>query len=382
MKRAGDLIDGIADLDNLMLAFHKAAKGKRGRKEVIEYEKDLEDNLFRLSQDLLSASVRVGDYEYFQIRDPKLRTICAASFPERVLHHALMNVCHTHFERQFIHTTYATRPQKGTYKALDRARKAFKRYSYVAKFDVRHYFDSIDHTILKAKLARIFKDGAVLEVFGRIIDSYHSTQHGKGLPIGNLTSQYFANFYLSGFDHWCKETLKAKEYIRYMDDFLVFASDRDEIADLTSQIGGYIKANLDLELKPPVVETTKRGVSFLGYRLKKNNVLLNSRSKQRLGSKMALYESLLSKQIWNEQQYREHMTPLLSFSMYAHSKGLRRKIISTVANKRGATEFCAAVVGTTIRGTCGCRIATTTLPTTVTATTVCGLPSELRTLNG
>ncbi len=379
MKRVGDLIEKIADLDNLMLAFHKAAKGKRGRKEVIEYEKGLENNLFGLSQDLLSASVKVGNYEYFQIRDPKLRIICAASFPERVLHHALMNVCHAYFERQFIHTTYATRPEKGTYKALDRARKAFKHYPYVAKFDVRHYFDSIDHSILKVKLARIFKDKAVLKIFERIIDSYHAKELDKGLPIGNLTSQYFANYYLSGFDHWCKETLKAKEYIRYMDDFLVFASNRDEIADLARQIGEYISVNLNLELKPAVLETTERGVSFLGYRLKENNVLLNSRSKRRLNSKMVLYENLLSKQIWNEQQYREHITPLLSFSMYAHSKGLRRRIISTVANTRAATEFCVAAVGTTMRGTCECLIGTTTLPTVGTVTTVCGSPSELRT---
>ncbi len=327
MKRVGRLTERIYDMDNLLLAFHKAARGKWQKREVMIYAANLEDNLHELSLQIRSGDVQVGDYTYFNVYDPKLRTICAASFPERVLHHAIMNVCHAVFERHFIYTTYATRPRKGVYAALDRACKAMKKYSYVGKFDVRHYFDSIDHTILKNKLSRLFKDKTLLEIFFRIIDSYEREQENKGLPIGNLTSQYFANYYLSDFDHWCKETLKAEEYIRYMDDFLVFCTNHSSLTSNAYAINDYMNASLALRLKPPVFAKNGNGVSFLGYRISNKKILLNSRSKKRLKKKMRLYENLLENKKWTEKEYMEHITPLISFSRYAYSKGLRREIM-------------------------------------------------------
>lgn len=335
MKRAGNLVSKVSDSDNLLLAFHKAAKGKRHKQEVKEYSDNLEDNLYRLSMQIEQGNVSVGDYKYFYIKDPKLRMICAASFPERVLHHAIMNVCHDVFERHFIHTTYATRPGKGVYAALDRACKAMKKYPYVCKFDVRHYFDSIDHTILKKKLCRLFKDKILLQIFFKIIDSYERTEQNKGLPIGNLTSQYFANYYLSDFDHWCKETLHIGEYVRYMDDFLVFHSDCSQASNCNKTINNYMKSNLDLQLKPMVFARTTQGVSFLGYHISKTKILLNSRSKRRLRTKMSLYEKLFENNVWSPREYTEHITPLLSFSRYAYSKGLRSRIIEKWQQMKG-----------------------------------------------
>lgn len=327
MKRVGGLTERICGMDNLLSAFHKAARGKWHKAAVAVYAANLEDNLHDLSLQIRSGDVQVGNYSYFDIYDPKLRTICAASFPERVLHHAIMNICHEVFERHFIYTTYATRPRKGVYAALDRACKAMKKYSYVGKFDVRHYFDSIDHTILKKKLTHLFKDKTLLDIFFRIIDSYEREQKNKGLPIGNLTSQYFANYYLSDFDHWCKEKLKAAEYIRYMDDFLVFCPYYSLLSSGADAINDYMNTSLALRLKPSVFANSRDGVSFLGYHIGNKKILLNSRSKKRLKKKMRLYENLLENKKWTEKEYMEHITPLLSFSRYAYSKGLRREIM-------------------------------------------------------
>ena len=243
-----------------------------------------------------------------------------------MLHHALMNVCHSAFERHFIYTTYATRPGKGVYAALDRAFYAINNYNYVGKFDVRHYFDTIDHQILKNKLSRLFKDKVLLKIFFKIIDSYKVIE-GKGLPIGNLTSQYFANYYLSFFDHWCKEILKSKEYIRYMDDFLLFSNDRDMLEQSVVKVNDYMKTNLLLDLKIAVLSNNKLGVSFLGYNLSKHKILLNSRSKKQLRNKMNIYAHLLNTE-WTEQQYMKHITPLLAFSRYGYTKQLRYDIIT------------------------------------------------------
>ena len=213
MKRVGHLTEQIASIDNLYLAFIKACRGKQCKKEVKAFRRNFDSNISQIQHEIMSGCVDVGHYHYFTIHDPKERLICAAPFKERVLHHALMNICHKYFDRSLIDETFATRPGKGQYKAIDMAVDAFKQYEYVAKIDMRKYFDSISHQILKQQLRNKFKDARLLEVFFQIIDSYHTTD-GNGLPIGNLTSQYFANMYLSGLDHYAKEHLHIPIYIR------------------------------------------------------------------------------------------------------------------------------------------------------------------------
>lgn len=327
MRRVGNLIQQIADTDNLLLAFHKAMRGKRRYGEVLRFQNRLEDNVAALAEEILDGKVVVGKYEFFFIEDPKLRLVCAASFRERVLHHALMNVCHPFFERNLIETTYATRPGKGIYKAIDRARLAMRRHSYVAKFDFRKYFDSIPHDILNGKLKRLFKDKVLLQVFSQIIDSY-SASKGKGIPIGNLTSQYFANYYLSDMDHWIKETLRAPEYVRYMDDFLVFADSHADMELYVAQIQLFAERRLRLALKPIVKGLSLAGIDFLGYRIYADKIKLTRRSKRRFVKKSRTYGTLLEHGEWTERDYYEHITPLLSYAMKGYSKGLRRAVFT------------------------------------------------------
>lgn len=322
MKRQGNLIEKIADVNNLYLAFYKAKKGKQYKHEVEVYAKNIHQNIRILRQQILSGNVSVGKYHYFTIYEPKKRQICAAAFDERVLHHAIMNICHQYFEKTLIYDTYATRIDKGIYKALDKAKLAINQYSYLLKLDYRKYFDSISHEILKRKLAAKFKDEKLLHIFEKIIDSYCST-NGYGLPIGNLTSQYFANFFLSDLDHFIKEKLNVKFYVRYMDDMLLMFNDKTNLNNCLNAIENFSE-NLDLNLKPFVKSNVNLGVSFLGYKLYPHRILLNRVSKLRFKTKKYLYDSYVSKGFWSIDEYCMHITPLLGFINYAFTKKFRQ----------------------------------------------------------
>lgn len=326
MKRATNLISQISDYENLYLAFYKAANAKRAKEEVLLFESNLDNNLTLLQKQILSSSVDVGNYHYFKIFDPKERTICAASFPERVLHHAIMNICHPYFERQLICHTYATRIGKGTYAALDKAKEYVKKYEFYAKLDVRKYFDNISHHVLNELLFRIFKDKVLLQIFENIISS-DSVSNACGIPIGNLTSQYFANYYLSPADHYAKEILKIPGYIRYMDDILLFDNDKCELKNKLKSFNAFVSTKLLLEFKPVVLNYTRKGVSFLGYRIFPDIIRLNNTSKRRFCKKINKYQVLLAKGIWSQSEFARHVLPLVSFTEYAQTKQLRKKMI-------------------------------------------------------
>lgn len=322
MKRTGHLMERIATLDNLYLAFKKARRGKLKKEEVKEFAEHLDRNIAQMRQELLDGTIAVGEYRYFKIRDPKERTISAAPFRERVLQHAVMNVCHDYFDRTLIDTTYATRKGKGLYAALDKAVEAATHYKYMVKLDYRKHFDSIDHQVLKRRLRRMFKDQALLALFDRIIDSY-CVAEGKGLPIGNLTSQYFANLYLSDLDHRVKEEWKADVYIRYMDDILIAGNDREALKQCVGLMTDYSAKELKLTFKPPIFRKSADGQVFLGYRVLPYHCKLSGRSKKRFRSKLLRYDRLLAEGKWSECQYQEHILPLLSFALHSESKLFR-----------------------------------------------------------
>ncbi len=323
MKRAGNLIEAIADIENLRYAYIKARRGKEGKYEVQCFSKSLDENLLKLKKSVENDCVDVGKYHYFKIFDPKERMICAASFDERVLHHAIMNVCHQYFDRNLIADTYATRIGKGIYKALDKTFREIHNYRYVAKLDFRKYFDSISHDILKRKLKTLFKDNKLLNILYEIIDSY-STTEGRGIPIGNLTSQYFANFYLSGMDHYIKEVLKVRFYVRYMDDMLLMSDELSELKLYVSCIKSFAEYNLCLTLKPVVINVCVKGISFLGYKVYPEKILLNKLSKNRFKTKSHDYERRLYENEWNDTEYGCHVTPLYGYCCHAYSKMLRK----------------------------------------------------------
>jgi retron-type reverse transcriptase len=228
----------LTSWENLLRAYRRAAKGKRGKPNVAAFEYHLEDNLWQLQQELQQQVYRPGGYNSFFIHDPKRRLISAAPFRDRVVHHALCNLIEPLFERSFIEDSFANRRGKGTHAARARAQQFARRFRYVLPGDVRQFFPSVDHAILHALLAQKIGDEQVLWLIGLILESgkdvlkaqydmvyfpgddLFAVNRSRGLPIGNLTSQFWANVYLNPFDHFVKRRLRCRGLVRYVDDFL------------------------------------------------------------------------------------------------------------------------------------------------------------------
>ena len=270
MKRTGGLWSSVCSFENLVQAAQHAARGKRHRDEVGHFFINLEPNLLRLQRELLDGSWKPGPFHVFSIREPKVRRICAAPFPDRVLHHALCGVVEPILESGYIFDSYACRKGKGTHRAIYRAQYYTRRYQYFLKLDIRKYFSSVDHKVAKSRIARKFKDSEILGLFGTIIDHGEPGRNSAvGLPIGNLTSQYLANLYLDAADHLVKEDMRVPGFIRYMDDMLLFSDSKVELWSELKILESFLNEKLKLEIKPGSVRVApcNQGIPFLGFRV-------------------------------------------------------------------------------------------------------------------
>jgi RNA-directed DNA polymerase len=325
MKRGNNLLALVADPDNLRLAAWKAAKGKRHSEEVMTWSAGIEDHVPKLRKEILEGQVTVGNYRYFKVFEPKERQICASAFGEQVLHHALMNVCHPYFENAQIFDSYASRKGKGTYAALERAKKYTNQCGWYLKLDVRKYFDSISHEVLVQQLARMFKDAALVGIFEQIIHSYEASAN-RGLPIGNLTSQYFANHYLNSLDRFVKEKGHCKAYVRYMDDIVLWHDDKAVLSAWRDEIAQFLEQELRCALKPTALNRTQNGLPFLGYHVFPHHVRLLQKSKQRFARKLRIIEGGYHSGDWDEAKCQRRVLPLLAFTSHADAKNLRKSI--------------------------------------------------------
>lgn len=270
--------------ENLYLAYRKATKGKRGRVAAAAFEYRLEDNLFQLQDELAASLYRPGAYSSFTIHEPKRRLISAAPFRDRVVHHALCQLIEPAFERSFITHSYANRVGKGTHRAINTCQQWAQRYPYVLQCDVRQFFPSIDHAILQRTLYRHIQDGGLRRLLKLILDSgigvlseeyemvyfagddLFAISRPRGLPIGNLTSQFWANCYLSEFDHFVNRALGCSAYLRYVDDFLLFAPDKATLHTWrTAVIERLARLRLTLHEGRAQVYPTAHGIPFLGF---------------------------------------------------------------------------------------------------------------------
>jgi retron-type reverse transcriptase len=310
MKRAGHLYETICSWENLELAARRARKRKRYRLCAETFELRRETALSRIRDQLLAGTWEPGPYRTFTIYDPKERLICAPGYPDRIVHHALCNIIGPILERSMVHHSYSCRKGLGTGAARERCRHLVAHYDYVLKIDVRKYFPSIDHDILKAKLRRLIKCDPTLRLCDRIIDSWRETESGvtwfpcddlftplarpRGLPIGALTSQLFANLYLSRIDHLIQETMAVGGYIRYTDDLLIFSDSKALLRGARTAIVGELGRE---RLRPhPTkcrVHASREGVPFLGFRYWPDRVRVLRENRLRFESRMNRFKRRL-----------------------------------------------------------------------------------------
>ena len=270
MKRHKQLFEEVASFRNLLNAARVAYRGKRDRHAVAIFYFNLEHEVILLREELLAGTYQPRPYTLFEVREPKVRKICSSHFRDRVVHHAICDVLEPILDRRLIFDTYACRTGKGSHRAIDRCQAFARKYDYFLKCDIRKYFDSIDHVILKRLLRRIVGDQRLSLLMETIVDhAVPGGVPGKGVPIGNLTSQHFANLYLGEFDHYLKERLRLKGYLRYMDDFICFSNDKAELHQLLATIRVFVAKTLRLELKEEItrIAPVSEGVPFLGFRI-------------------------------------------------------------------------------------------------------------------
>jgi retron-type reverse transcriptase len=330
MRRTGRLFARILAFENLLSAERRAARGKRERAAVARFEFHLERELIALQEALQEGAYRPGAFCTFEVRDPKRRAICAAPFRDRVLHHAVCDVLEPVFERRSIHDSYACRRGKGTHAAIARAQQLARRWPFFLKCDVRRFFASVDHAVLRGRLTRLFKEPELLALLETIIaHGPPEAKPGRGLPIGNLTSQHFANLYLGELDHHLKDRLRVKGYLRYMDDLLLFADNKPDLHRLLAEIRGFLADPLHLALKEqatrlaPVTE----GIPFLGFLIYPGTIRLNQRTRRRFRSQVRAIEHAYQAGRIDLRELSDRSASLFAHVGHADSYRLRRQLL-------------------------------------------------------
>lgn len=287
MKRHGNLYQRICSIENLNLADDIARKGKMNQPGIKTHDKNRESNIAALRVSLLNKTYITSEYTTFPIYEPKERLIFRLPYyPDRIVHHAVMNILEPVFMATFTADTYSCIKGRGIHAAarsLQAALKNTENTRYCLKLDIKKFYPNVNHDVLKQLLRKKIKDQDLLWLLDGIIDS------AEGLPIGNYLSQYFANFYLSYFDHWLKEDLKVKYYFRYADDIVILAEEKSYLHSLLGQIRSYLEQNLRLQVKNnyQVFPVDTRGIDFVGYVFRHTHVLLRKSIKQNFARAVA-----------------------------------------------------------------------------------------------
>ena len=280
----------IINLENLFLAWKEFKQGKSNKKDVQIFQYNLELEIMQLHQELITGNYKHGLYHTFYVNDPKRRHIHKAPVRDRIIHHAIVSILALIFERKFIFDSYSCRLRKGMHRALERFQKFAWKLSrnntktvYILKCDIKKFFDNIDHQILKDILSKDIYDKRVMNLLEIVIDSFHK-EKGRALPLGNVTSQWFANIYLNELDQYVKRMLQVKDYYRYGDDFILVDRSPQYLYDKLVHIKAFLGNNLKLELHPSKVKLLKyhNGVDFLGYVQFPHFRILRSKTQRRI----------------------------------------------------------------------------------------------------
>ncbi len=341
------IFDDIVSLRSLFSAWRRFSKGKRSKKDVTLFELHLEDNLFSLHRRLVSGEWRPDPYQAFLVQDPKLRRIHKASVGDRVLYQAVYQTLYPLFDKHFIHDSYASRDLKGTHRGVERFGVFAKKVSanhchaaFVLKCDVRKFFDSIDHDILLELLGRKLGGRAsgtphLLRLLEKIIRSFEASP-GKGLPLGNVTSQIFANIYLNKLDQFVKHFLRAQYYIRYCDDFVLLSSSREELEGWTREIGQFLQEHLKLSLHPNKVTIRKllQGTDFLGYVSLPRYRVLRTKTRNRMFKKIVGLAAEVKSGKISEDRFCNSLASYLGMLRHCKSK----KVLAELGTLLGTAD--------------------------------------------
>ena len=298
MKRHGDLIKKISNLSNVRLADNHARQNTKSKYEVYVHDSNQDVENVILSEDLENGTYKTSNYKTFSIYEPKERLIFKLPYyPDRIAHHAIMNILKPIWIKTFIHQTYSSIEGRGIHSLKNELFGVLQEHPketiYCLKMDVHKFYPSINHDILKMQVRKKIKDSKVLALLDEIIDSTDSLTPGVGVPIENYLSQYFANVYLSEFDHVMKEQWKCKYYFRYADDMVVLSDNKKWLHSILAKIKNYFEVNLKLELKPnyQIFPVESRGIDFVGYVFKHSHVLLRKSIKKKLNKLVLKYQN-------------------------------------------------------------------------------------------
>lgn len=324
MKRHGNLWQKIISYENLYLAYTKARQGRGHLESVQRFEKDIDGNLKKLQKSLIDKTFTTSQYNTRTIYEPKQRIIYILPFyPDRILQHALMNILAPIFHKQFIKDTYACIPDRGLHAGLVRANLYSQRNKYCLKMDIRKFYPSIHHDTLYEILKRKIKDKDTLWLIKDIVYSFSGETNA---PIGNLTSQWFGNIYLTQLDYYIKQELRAKDYIRYCDDFLIFNNDKKVLNEYAKLIRKFLSEKLHLTMSKCDLFHVSRGVDFLGYRYFKGYVLLRKRTSKGIKRRLRKLYSEYDKKRITPDKMLSHLSSVDGYTSWANSYNFRQSI--------------------------------------------------------
>lgn len=350
-KTYNNLLPKIYDYENLEKAYKLARAGKRHREEVMRFHYNYESNLINIQNHLINGTWKTGRYRPFILTEPVYRVGAALPFEDRVLHHAIMNIINPIFERSFIADTYACIAGRGTHAGADRAQYMMRKVKrshgvvYVFKADISGYFYNINHAILKRLIRRRIACKATLRVIDEIIDSTATGNNPKGIPLGNLTSQLFANIYLGALDDYIKHTLRIKNYVRYMDDFVVIHHDKKYLHEIRRDIERFLLDELALTTnrKTQVFKIDKhRGLDFLGYRTWTTHRKLRKCSVKRVRKRLRKMQIAYAQGDIGMKEVLQSVNSWLAHASHADTHTLVNRVLNSTTFTRGVWHECRA----------------------------------------
>lgn len=336
MKRVNNIFQEITSVENLFSAWDSFHSGKKNKPDVLRFEWDLETNIFHLHRLLKAKSFEHGAYASFFIQDPKQRHIHKATVQDRILHHAIFNVLNPIFEPTFTANSFSCRVNKGTHKGVETVATMIRQISqngtrpcFVLKCDIQKFFFRIDHLILLTILKRKIQDQDALWLLEKVIGSF-STNPGeaKGLPIGNLTSQLFANIYMNEFDQYVKHVLKVEHYARYTDDFVILTENTEYLENLIPVFASFLNERLALNLHPKktVIRKFNQGIDFLGYTIFPDHQLVRTKTKQRIFRKLKEKVYQFKAEVINEQRLSQSLQSYRGVLSHANTHELQERM--------------------------------------------------------